>query len=269
MYLLLAAVIFIPLKWQIISMPLKVMPEVKSSYDAIEKAASKRKIAWISITFGPGTQAENRTQIEVLIRHLFNADVPFILLCWDQQGTRIAEQTAEDLAKELNKEEGVDWASTGFRPGYIMQFIKAAIEDMNKTLEKDRNGEPFADLPITKGRTIEDVGLVIEATPAGTVPAWISFLGQPRQKPIIYCPTAVMVPEGYNYVDTKQVCGMLPGLIGAAQYDQLMIEKGRLKDKGFAHRASDALSMSHALIIVLIILGNLGYFLSRRQGARG
>jgi hypothetical protein len=132
------------------------------------------------------------------------------------------------------------------------------VQNLNASLGKDRNGDKFSELPITKGKTIDNVGLVIEVTYAETLPAWVSFLGQPRHVPIIYCPTAVMVADGYNYVDSKQIAGMLPGLVGAAQYDVL------LNHKGFSKRGADALSWAHVLIIVLIILGNIGYIVSRR-----
>jgi len=257
-YLLLAVVVFVPLKWTIFSLPLPITPEVQSAYDTIQNMP-KGKIAWISVVWGPGTQAENRTQMEVLVRHLFMKGVPFILMPWDQQGTKVAEKQVEDLAKELHKKEGVDWISIGYRPGYLMNIIKGSIINMNKTLGTDRHGTPLYEIPMTKGKTISNVGLLIETTPSGTLNDWISYLGQPLQVPIIYCPTAVMVPDGYNYVDTKQVAGMLPGLTGAAQYDEL------LHHTGFAQRGADALSMAHALVIALIIVGNVGYVLTRRQ----
>jgi hypothetical protein len=261
MYVLLAVVVAIPLMWNVLDMPLPVMSEVQSSYNTIENM-QPGKIAIVSAIWGPGTQAENRTQTEAIVRHLFKKGVPFILIPWDLQGTKIVEKLVEDLAVEYHKKEGVDWASTGYRPAYILQFIKAITQNMNQTLTADRRGISFAKLPITRNKTIDNVGLVVETTPSGTVQVWISFLGQTRDIPIIYCPTAVMVPEGYNYVDTKQVAGMLPGLVGAAQYDEL------LKHKGFSQRGANALSMAHALIIVLIILGNLGYIMSRRHAAQ-
>ncbi len=261
-YLLLAVVVFIPLKWDILGTSLPVMSEVRSSYDAVENVKPDQ-IALVSVVWGPGTQAENRTQTEVVVRHLFRKGVPFVLLCWELQGAPLAEELVRDLAKEYNKVEGVDWATTGYRPAYILYFIKGMCQNLNQTLGKEPNlNKSFADIPITKDKTIDDVGLLVEATASATLPTWISFLGQTKAVPIVYCPTAVMVPEGYNYVDTKQVAGMLPGLVGAAQYDEL------LEHKGFARRGANALSMAHALIIALIILGNIGYVVSRRQAAQ-
>jgi hypothetical protein len=50
------------------------------------------------------------------------------------------------------------------------------------------------------------------------------------------------------------------GLRGAAEYEALL---GR---RGVATAGMDAQSATHALIIVLILVGNVGYLASRRRG---
>lgn len=271
MYLLLAVFIFIPLHWNKLSMPLPIMPEVRSTYNTIQQM-KEGQIALIFDSWGPGTAAENRIQTEALMRHLFKHNTPFMLICFDQQGTKLAEKSAEDIAKQMGKEEGIDWISSGFRPMGAMQLSKGIIQDLNATLKVDRNGKKLSAIPMMvdkntkKVKTINNIGLVVEATASGSVGGWIAFLCQPKQIPLIYCPTSVMVPEGYNYIDSKQVAGMLPGLVGAAQYDKLV--NGEAHKKLFSYRGSNALSWAHALIILLIILGNVGYFMSRRQTGR-
>lgn len=267
MYLLLAALIFITLRWGLVRMPLPVMDEVKGVYNTIDSIPNdkiKGKIVVISIMWNAGTQAENRTQLEVVARHMFMRGVPFAIVPWDQQGTQIADKTVRDVAKELHKTYGKDWINIGYRPptNYEMQILSMG-QDTWRAWGKDMNGTPMSQIPMMKGvRNAQKFGMVLETTGSATLPAWISFMGQTYKVPIAYGPTAVMVPEGYNYVDTGQIVGMIPGLVGAAQYDEM------LHHRGFAARGADALSMAHLLIIVLIILGNLGYFISRRQTAR-
>ena len=96
-------------------------------------------------------------------------------------------------------------------------------------------------------------------TPSGTLDYWIAYVYGSYRTPLIYCPTAVMAPEGYNPLDAGQIKGMLTGMKGAAEYESLL---GR---QDFATRAAGALSTSHLLIIVLIIAGNIGYISSRRR----
>jgi len=261
-YLLLAAVVALPLVSDIVRLPL-ITKHVRPVYDAIESIPTNnrgvRKIAIISIVWSAGTFAENRPQTEVLARHFFRRGIPFAILPWDQQGTTLAFNAVERVAKEMGKKYGVDWMSFGFQP-FSAQIIQGLGTNLPRTLKRDKFGTPLSQIPMMKGiENAQNLCMVAEVTPSGTVPTWISFIGQPYRVPIAYAPTSVMLAEGYNLVDAKQVVGMIPGLVGAAEYDKL------LGHSGFALRGANALSTSHILIIVLIILGNVGYLMSRRQ----
>jgi hypothetical protein len=56
---------------------------------------------------------------------------------------------------------------------------------------------------------------------------------------------------------------MLLGVKGAGDYETLLGVKGR------GTKVATALSMVYALIIGLIVLGNVGHFLARRAERRG
>jgi hypothetical protein len=103
-----------------------------------------------------------------------------------------------------------------------------------------------------------DVGLIVEATGSGTLGSWISFVQAIDKVPLAYAPTAVMLAEGYNPLDAHQIVGMLPGLKGAGEYEEL------LNARGFSYRAAGGLSTSHLLIVLLIVLGNIGFLLGRK-----
>jgi len=97
--------------------------------------------------------------------------------------------------------------------------------------------------------------LVIDVTPSGTVPIWISY--SPKEVNIIYCPTSVMAAEAYTYLDSGQIKGMVTGAKGAQEYEQL------LGIVGLASRFTNAISFSHVLIITFILLGNVAMFMNR------
>jgi hypothetical protein len=270
MYLFLVVVVAVPLVWISFDPYVKVGSEVKATFKTVEKIQTDEpKIAIISVVWGAGTIAENRTQMEVVVRHLFSRGVPVAILPWDLQGTPLSEGLVDRIAKEMGKEYGKDYLSFGYRPAYMDVIAQGMATDLVGTLKTDKYGTPLTDykkLPMMRGvRNAQQIGLLMETTPSGTLPVWISYLCGPYKVPLIYGPTAVMVPEGYNYMDSKQIQGMLPGLMGATQYAELLKKHGIVKEGGFATRAANALSTSHVLIIILIILGNLGYFMSRRQ----
>jgi hypothetical protein len=51
---------------------------------------------------------------------------------------------------------------------------------------------------------------------------------------------------------------------GAAEYEHLIVKHGYTDEAGTAETGMNSQSMIHILIIVFIILGNVGYFFSRR-----
>jgi hypothetical protein len=261
MYVVLAAVTTTILYTTWLRQPIEVTPEVRKAYQTVEHLP-KNKIVLVSIWWGPGTVAENRPQMEAIVRHCFKRGVPVVILPWDQVGSNLAYNRVEQVAKEMGKVYGKDWAAFGFRPA-ADQAVLGLRSDFQGTFKRDRFNTPLSEIPVMKNvKNWQQIGAIVETTPSGTVGLWINFIGQPYKIPIIYCPTGVMVPEGYNFLDAGQIKGMLPGLIGAAKYEYI------LKQPGFATRAANALSASHVLIILLIILGNLGYIAAGRRENR-
>jgi hypothetical protein len=90
---------------------------------------------------------------------------------------------------------------------------------------------------------------------------WITY-GQGRYKfPLAAAATAVMAPNYYPYLQSGQLFGLIGGLRGAAEYEELVGEPGPAVKGMFVQ------SISHLLIVALIILGNISYFASRRKKA--
>jgi len=61
-------------------------------------------------------------------------------------------------------------------------------------------------------------------------------------------------------VDSGQLAALIDGYRGAAEYEKLI----GFDDRGRGHRQANAQSWGHILIFVLLVLGNVGYFMSRR-----
>lgn len=259
MYLLLAVVVAVPLIWRM-DLPIIVSPAVKGFYDAVE-AMPPDKIALISIIWDSGTVAENRPQTEALMRHLFLRDKKFAIIAFAPQGSKFAYDSAERIAEELGKEYGKDWVHWGYKPaGALVPVMISFAQDIPDTIQKDTHGTLLSHIPMMAGvENIHDIGLIAEVTPSGTLEYWIAYIHGPYRTPLVYAPTAVMAPEGFNPLDAGQIKGMLTGMKGAAEYEHLL---GR---KDFATKAAPALSASHMLIIVLIIAGNIGYISSLRR----
>lgn len=259
MYLLLVVVIAGPLIWRV-DLPIIVSPAAQGVYDAVEKMPSD-KLGIIVCNWGSGTIAENRPQTEALIRHFMMRNKKFAIIAFDPQGTKFSYDSAVTISAELHKTYGKDWVHWGYRPAQnIIPMLQSLPRNIISTVGTDINGTPLGKLPVMQGvKTAKDIGLLADVTSIGELDWWIAYLHGPYRTPIVYGPTAVMAPDGFNSLDAGQISGMLTGMKGAAEYEHLL---GR---KDFATNAAGALSSSHLLIMVLIIIGNVGYIMSRRS----
>ena len=273
LYLLLAIVIAIPLLAPAVTKPLPkpaITGFTQSYYDTIEKVAAdpvaKNKIVIVSCNFAAGTLAENLSQCEATVRHLMMRKLKFAVFGFsDPQGRELGQQVVDKLAKEYDYQYGRDYVNWGYRPaGAAVALLKTAVNDLPGAMGKDIKGMAISQVACMQGiKGVNDVSLICEFAASATLPVWIQFYQRAGKAPIptLYGPTSVMATEAVNYVESGQLQGMLIGLKGASEYELL------LQKEGFASSASASLSLSHLLIVVLIVLGNIGMFVERKQRA--
>lgn len=258
MYGLLVMAIVIPLIWKL-DLPIIVSPAVKGVYNTFE-AMPEDKIALLVVYWGSGTVAETGPETAAMMRHLFMRNKKFALLPFDPQGTKFATDDAEKLAKEYGKKYGVDWVSWGYQPiSNLVPLLQSFPMNIHETFKTDAKGTPMSKIPMMRNvKTIHDIGVIADITSSGELDTWIGYVGS-YHIPMVYGPTAIIAPEGFNALDAGQIKGMLMGMKGAAEYEKL------LNSQGFATKAAGALSVSHLLIVALIVLGNIGYLSARRR----
>ncbi|MEM3166339.1 MAG: hypothetical protein QXM67_04445, partial [Candidatus Methanomethylicia archaeon] len=154
----------------------------------------------------------------------------------------------------------VDWIFLGYVPGG--ETAMAALgRDFWSTLPLDYiYKKPVSEYPIMqKLRSAADVTLLVSFE-TGTPGAdeWVRQWYVPYKVPMIVGCIGVMAPTIVPYVSGGQVKGMLPGLRAAAEYELII---GR---KGLGVASADALSTSHMVVIIFVIIGNISYIARRR-----
>jgi hypothetical protein len=90
---------------------------------------------------------------------------------------------------------------------------------------------------------------------------YIKHVTGPFNVPLADSCVSVSVPEAMPLVQSGQLLGLVAGMKGAAEYEVLV------QKPGSATAGMDAQSFSHGLIIIFMILGNIGYFLTRNKKA--
>ena len=139
------------------------------------------------------------------------------------------------------------------------QIIKGMARNIPETLKTDQQGKELSSIPLMKNvKTFSDISLLVEITPTASLDKWLQFLQGTQKVPIVVASTAVQSPEMFPFLDSHQIEGLLAGVKGAGDYEELMGMKGG------GTRVATALSLVYALIITLIVVGNIGYFAEKR-----
>ncbi len=237
-----------------IKMPTPISPPVQSFYNTIEKL-QPGDMVMVSSNWSASTFAENQPQLEAVLRHLIRKQVRFSIMSIDPQARDISFRLAERVTKQEGYEYGKQWVHIGYVPNLDVA-IKGMVADFFNSVKEDVRGTPARQLPVFEGiRSLRDYKLIIDVTPSGTLPSWISF--SPKEVAILYCPTSVMAAEAYTFLDSGQIKGMLGGAKGAREYEQL------LGFVGLGTRLMNAVSFSHVLIVFFILLGNFALLMQR------
>ena len=263
LYFLMLLAVTIPF-FLTIPLPVTPSPQTKSLYEKVESLPEDSFVLF-GIDWTASTRGENAAQTESMMRHLMKKRLRFALLSFgDPQAEVNGQNLAEKLQKEYGYEEGRNWVNWGYHPiGAQENTLKAMVQDVVSTMKTDHRKQALEGLPAMHGiKTGRDFALILDFTASNTYLAYIQFVQGASQVPMGTAITSVMSPEMFNYLDSKQVIGMMGGLQGATEYEQL------LKIPGKATRASLSSSFAHLLIIGLILVGNLAMFLEKRKNAR-
>ncbi len=263
-YLLLTVVVIIPLIFSI-NVRTHVDRSTMGLFEAIERIEPNNKAVMISFDYSPDMAAELDPMAMAVLRHCFARNVRVIIMSMYIQGAALAERAVAQAAEEFHKKPGEDYVTMGYRPGGAVIIMNIG-ENIRKAFPADYYDTPFDSLPMMRNiRNYQDIPVVLTLASSGVVGTWVIYAGARYKARIASGLTAVMAPDYYPFLQTGQLIGQLSGMKGAAEYEQLLVDRGYFPRKDLASRAMNAISSSHILIIALIILGNVAYFTSSRK----
>jgi len=236
----------------------QISPSVSSAYETIESLDSNDVII-ISIDYDPASMPELQPMLKAILRHAFEKDVKVIMLVFWPLGLPIGTEGLEEVAKEYGKVYGEDYVNLGYRPG-----DRAVMIDMGKEIRNffrtDVNDILLDSHPMMRNiHNYNDIALIVGLEAGRFGEFWVQYVGSRYNQRIVLGVTGVMAAETYPYLQSGQIEGLIGGLKGAAEYETL-IEK-----PGFGLTGMAAQSWAHIAIVMFIIIGNIGYFMTRRK----
>ncbi|MEO0080417.1 MAG: hypothetical protein ABIK44_07065, partial [candidate division WOR-3 bacterium] len=224
------------------------------------------KTLLISVDFDPASMPELYPMLVALMRHAFARDVKVLLCGLWVTGAGLADQAVSTVPKEFGKEYGKDVVYLGWKAG-VDAVILGMGENIKNVFPMDYYGHELDSLPMMQEVTrLRDIPFAV-ALSAG-MPGFQDWLlyGQSRYGLKVGAGvTAVSAADAYPYLQTGQLSGLLAGMKGAAEYEVLVQKKGYSRAYMPAVAAMDSQSLAHVVIMVLVIIGNLAFFATRKR----
>ncbi|MBM3314419.1 hypothetical protein FJY71_01060 [candidate division WOR-3 bacterium] len=239
----------------------RVSAPVRDAYNAIDTLAPGSVVV-ISIDYDPSSAPELQPMMLALLRHCFSRNLKVIITAQLALGLPLGDAALGIAAPEHGKSYGTDYVNIGYRPGggAVMLGIGRELRGYFSTDTRDVPVDSFEFM--RRVHNYRDIAVVVSLAHGAVADWWVQYVGARFNEPIVVGCTGVNVSSMFPYYKAGQIAGLLAGMQGAAEYESLV---GR-PDK--ATKGMLAQSVAHALIIALLVVGNVGFLLSRRRKAK-
>lgn len=245
-----------------IGLPIVPSQNTIDSYELF-KTLKEGDILFVSIDYDFSNKAENYSgQLAGMRIALQNGARVITTSMWPSGGL-VARGAIEELAKEFpDKVKGVDYLHLGYKPGGETYIAALMTDVFAACAHVDDDGKPLsespiiADFPNLKAATIVNTG----GSGSPGVKEWIpQFKALAMDIPYIGSIESVSLPQQTPNLQAGYFDAIIPGMRGSAEMEQLT---GNI---GMSSAAMDAQSMVHLFVIILIALGNLNYYITKKQ----
>lgn len=241
-----------------VRLDITVSDETQKMYDYID-SLPEGSVLMVSFDHEASAIPEIRPLALSVLRHAFIKGHKLIGVSLLAEGTGIGYRLMQITAEEYDKQYGRDYVYLGFKPQYIAAILSMG-ESIPATFPEDYLGRSYRDLPLMDSvRNYDDVAGVISIADGSLTTHWIEYAHARYHVTVSAAVAAVMMTTYDPYIASGQLHAMVGGLRGAAEYEKL------LKIGGSGRRGMLAQTSAHIYVLVMIIAGNIVYFVSRRK----
>lgn len=238
-------------------LPIPASEPVRGVYKKIESLPQGAHVM-IAFDYDPSSKEELQPMAVAFLHHCFHKDLKVIGMTHYPGAPGLAEQAITSVANQYQKKYGEDYAFLGYKPGGASLIINMG-ENLYSAFPKDFYGNETTTLPVLQGvDSLRNIEYLFDLAAGTTIETWIVYGKEKYKFDLGAGCTAVIGPDMYPFLQSKQLNGLLGGLKGAAEYEAL-VEK-----KAYAVSGMRPQSVVHVIIILFVILGNVIYFTSRR-----
>jgi hypothetical protein len=246
-----------------IGFPIKIAPNTRDLYEGITGDSVEEGDVWI-LNFGYGVSAwpECHPGVTVCAKALLREGAQVILMGphTDVELTyyRLLDTAREDFDAAVY---GEDYVFLGYITGGESAIAQLA-SNMRSVYPTDHFGTPLDDIPMMQDvNTWHDVSGVLSSDTGDWGGYFLTMWQEAYGVPMAQIGIAMLGSTGIPRWLAGNYFGMSVGSRGGAELEMLIGEPGD------AITAMDSISVSHLLVVIAVILGNLGLLMEKGRGS--
>lgn len=268
MFLCVAASILFQIRF-----PEKPSPMVRNIFRTIDELPEGSKVL-LALDYDPAGRGELQPMAAAFVRHCARKKHKMYFMTIWPQGPPMIKNCTDIIEQEFQDdyEYGKNYVNLGFRAG-LEGVIKEIVTDLRMSYTNDQSGQSLDRFEMTRNlKNIQEMDLIVtvSAGDPGTK-EWIQYAATPFGIKAVSGCTGVQAPIMLPYIP-GQLVGVLAGIKGAAEYEQALLTaypELRTEEAQEGLRRMGPQVVAHVLMILLIIAGNVIFYLERSQGAAG
>ena len=279
-FLIIGLSVLIPLlKPSWVNIPIKSTKNSQIVFDELNNLKSGDKVL-LSFAYGASTKPEIHPMSIAILQQLFSKGIKVYAVPLWPEGLMMAKYALDEVidSKLFDIKEHIDYVSLPYKAGNSI-VIRGIATDIRSLYSQDINNTLLGKIPMMEGvNKIADFDFVVDLSAGFPGNAeWVQYACDEYNVPLTSGCTSIMVTDAIPYVESGQIRGILAGMPGAAEYEQMVFEYlNNTSDSEFINKdiqiipgratsRMSAQSIAHLLMVVFIVLGNISYYLVRRR----
>lgn len=271
-YLVLAVVVILPLVFPRV-LKVRAMAPVEDLFNAIDNTPTDKAII-IDCSYAPQIKPEIEPMAIAVLRHAFERRHKVLILSLYVQMLGLAQKALTQVTEEFNSVAtsradsiiyGRDYVFLGWTPPPIIPILGMG-ESITAVYPVDYYGNTTDTLELMQQiLNYNNINILVALSGSSIPKSWVAYAQNRFGVRVGVGCTAVSGADFYPFYQTGQFTGLMVGMKGAAEYEELIDSKLSIKGRRIASEAMPSLTYAHLVVIVFIVIGNIGFFLARRK----
>ena len=245
-----------------LGLPLMVGGMSQAWYDTVDDMPAG-SILLFDIGYGSGGYPSLGPGNIAAFHQMFENDLRIVIMATALEGSMMYPLIMAGVKPESNYGAvyGEDYVFLGYIAG-TQTAMAGVLGDLHALASTDYQGTSLSSLPLAAEVSgADDFDLVGYMTTAGgTAEGWVYQAYSQYDRPIIGGMLSMMTTSIKPYYDSGQMLGLMDGIKGAADLEFLT------NHPGDAIISSDILSFTQTLVLILILIGNVAFWMQKGGG---